>query len=245
MLEPDFTGRSATRRPAPVGADLLKLDRLKLYVGDALMAELEPDRGDGHLPHPPFFTDLLQASWGQHLGDLRIEGYLGGELGSRRPDAGARRPMRNCSRAGRPGAPGRRHRRHTCRPSGHRRRGSPRPFATGADHARARRDPADIGENPFALAGGVGAVWVKTTEQPGEITLTATHPYLGSRTITLPRRRSHPSRSDRTNPHRSGHPLPAIHRASNQHEEQHHDDRRNTMNASCGSVSAANSSPPD
>jgi beta-galactosidase len=42
-----------------------------------------------------------------------------------------------------------------------------------------------IGENPFALAGGAGAVWIKTAESAGTVRLTARHPYLGPRSIEI------------------------------------------------------------
>jgi len=42
-----------------------------------------------------------------------------------------------------------------------------------------------IGDNPFALVGGTGAIWVKASEQVGTIRLTAKHPRLGSETINI------------------------------------------------------------
>ncbi len=51
-----------------------------------------------------------------------------------------------------------------------------------------------VGENPFGLVGGVGAVWVKAKEAPGTIRLTARHPYLGVKTIEI---RVKPGRDDR------------------------------------------------
>jgi beta-galactosidase len=42
-----------------------------------------------------------------------------------------------------------------------------------------------VGENPFALVGGVGAVWIKTTEAEGVIVLRAKHPVLGTETIRI------------------------------------------------------------
>ena len=42
-----------------------------------------------------------------------------------------------------------------------------------------------IGENPFALFGGVGAVWIKTKQSPGTIRLTAKHQTLGAKTVTF------------------------------------------------------------
>jgi beta-galactosidase len=40
-----------------------------------------------------------------------------------------------------------------------------------------------IGDNPFALVGGTGAVWVRASEKAGRARLTAKHPRLGSQTI--------------------------------------------------------------
>jgi beta-galactosidase len=42
-----------------------------------------------------------------------------------------------------------------------------------------------IGDNPFALAGGRGAVWVRSRRSPGQIRLTARHATLGERTVTI------------------------------------------------------------
>ena len=40
--------------------------------------------------------------------------------------------------------------------------------------------PAElIGDNPFALIGGTGAVWIRAREQAGTVRLTAKHPRLG------------------------------------------------------------------
>jgi beta-galactosidase len=44
--------------------------------------------------------------------------------------------------------------------------------------------PAEIlGDNPFALVGGTGAVWLRAQEQPGTVRLTASHPVLGKRQV--------------------------------------------------------------
>jgi beta-galactosidase len=42
-----------------------------------------------------------------------------------------------------------------------------------------------IGENPFAITGGTGAVWIKAKETPGTVRLTARHPYLGTRSVEI------------------------------------------------------------
>jgi beta-galactosidase len=44
--------------------------------------------------------------------------------------------------------------------------------------------PAEIiGDNPFALIGGTGAIWVRAKEQSGVVRLTGKHPRLGAQTI--------------------------------------------------------------
>ena len=42
-----------------------------------------------------------------------------------------------------------------------------------------------LGENPFSLSGGAGAVWVKAKEAAGVIHLTAKHGVLGARSISI------------------------------------------------------------
>jgi beta-galactosidase len=46
--------------------------------------------------------------------------------------------------------------------------------------------PAEIiGENPFALIGGTGAIWIRAREQAGSVRLTGKHARLGSQSITF------------------------------------------------------------
>jgi beta-galactosidase len=42
-----------------------------------------------------------------------------------------------------------------------------------------------IGDNPFALTGGTGAIWIRATEQPGTVLLRAKHPRLGTQQIEI------------------------------------------------------------
>lgn len=168
-------------------------EHLKIYLGDKLIAELDPDKQNyGHLPHPPFITNLRQAL-GQGWGDLRLEGYIGGrkvitktfsgkgidqqfhldaddlELSGDGIDA-TRIVMRVTDEFG-----------------------SPRPFATGAIVLSIQGPGEIIGENPFALVAGVGAVWVRTRQNAGIIRLTGKHAVLGSRTVEIQVRRAAPS----------------------------------------------------
>jgi beta-galactosidase len=46
--------------------------------------------------------------------------------------------------------------------------------------------PAElIGDKVFSTVGGTGAVWIRAKEQPGSVTLRATHPRLGTQQVNL------------------------------------------------------------
>lgn len=62
--------------------------------------------------------------------------------------------------------------------------GNVRPFANAAIQFSIENGEI-TGENPFALVGGVGAIWVKSTERAGTIRLTAKHARLGTKTIEI------------------------------------------------------------
>ena len=42
-----------------------------------------------------------------------------------------------------------------------------------------------IGDNPFALVGGTGAIWIRTKQEAGTVVLTAKHPRLGEQKVTF------------------------------------------------------------
>ncbi len=158
-----------------------------------IFTELDPNRADfPHLTYPPFVLDLDQPnSSGQRLpwGDLRIDGFLQGKQVISKSFSGD-------------GVD----RKFTLLPD------DTHLLADGSDTTRVvlrvtdqfdalrtysndpihftLTGPADlIGDNPFALIGGTGAIWIRAQEQsqaqPGAVTLTATHPRLGSQTITF------------------------------------------------------------
>ena len=60
-----------------------------------------------------------------------------------------------------------------------------RPFATGAISLIVTGPGEIIGENPFALSGGAGAVWLRAKESAGTIRLEARHQYLGNQTVDI------------------------------------------------------------
>jgi beta-galactosidase len=63
--------------------------------------------------------------------------------------------------------------------------GAIRPFADGAITFEVNGPAELIGDNPFALIGGTGAVWIRAKEQEGEVRLTAIHPQLGKQEVAF------------------------------------------------------------
>jgi beta-galactosidase len=61
--------------------------------------------------------------------------------------------------------------------------GNVRPFASDAIPFEIEGPGVIIGDNPFALVGGTGAIWVRTKEAGGTIRLKGKHPRLGSQTV--------------------------------------------------------------
>ena len=58
-----------------------------------------------------------------------------------------------------------------------------RPFANDAIKFELEGPAEIIGDNPFAVVGGTGAIWIRAKEQPGTVRLTATHPVLGKQMV--------------------------------------------------------------
>jgi beta-galactosidase len=189
VLEPAFHwaigDRSGGGGPG-TGMICSNCDELKVYIGDALVAELQPDRARfGNLPHPPFFCDQLQGVWGARWHDLRIDGYLGGQhvMTKRMSADGVDRQLHVEADDTVLLGDGIDMTRVVLRITDA--YGAARPFATGAVHLSLDGPGEIIGENPFALTGGVGAVWIKAKEAAGLIRLTATHAVLGTTLVEI------------------------------------------------------------
>jgi beta-galactosidase len=72
--------------------------------------------------------------------------------------------------------------------------GAVRPYSTAAVSLEIG-GPADIiGDNPFAIVGALGAVWIRAHTTPGIIQFQAKHPVLGRKELTI---RSVPGGTDR------------------------------------------------
>ena len=160
-------------------------DHLKIYYNDKLLLDADPDRKTfAHLKYPPFMVSLTTLSF-RSWGDLKIEGYIKDKLVATKvlPGGGtddvlvvkpddleldgdgidATRVVLAVTDSG----------------------GNYRPFATGAISLTVTGPGEIVGENPFSLSGGAGAVWVKAKESPGTIHLEAHHQYLGKKSVEI------------------------------------------------------------
>src|SRR6266851_2024946 len=171
-------------------------DHLKFYMRKNgvegspwdLIAELDPDREEfNYLMYPPFVLDRrkILSSERHGWGDLRIDGYLKGKqvisrtLSGRGIDSKFMLLADDTSLA----ADGADTTRVVLRVTDE--FGNIRPYAN--DPIIFKLDgPAElIGENPFSLIGGTGAIWVRAKEQAGTVSLTAKHPRLGSQKVEI------------------------------------------------------------
>jgi beta-galactosidase len=198
VLEPAFhwahSDESVGFTKAVVCSNVEHLKFFAREVGNAsaewkLAAEVDPERKEfNHLKYAPFVLDLDSINFkklGLFWGDLRIDGFIGGKQVISKSYSGSGVDMK-----------------FTLLPD------DETLFADGADATRvvlrvtdefdAIRTYADdpiqftlegpgelIGDNPFSLVGGTGAVWVRAKETAGTVKLTAKHPRLGSKTVTF------------------------------------------------------------
>ena len=160
-------------------------DHLKVYIGDKLKLEADPDRVKyPHLRYAPFtlkLDDLPLLPWG----DLQIDGYINGN----------RVISRKFSGKGVDGqllvepddlqltGDGRDVTRVVLRVADE--YGNTQQFGSGSVVLSVEGPGEIIGENPFGLVGGAGAVWIRTKSSPGIILLKATHQYLGTKQISI------------------------------------------------------------
>jgi len=196
VLEPAFHWASSDESVGLTKAVVCSnCDHLKFYLRESgfeasawkLAAELDPERTEfDHLAYAPFVWNYNRSDFRQlgfRWGDLRIDGFIKG------------RQVISKSFSGR-GVD----RKFTIRAD------DTTLFADGADSTRvvlrvtdefgalrtyandpiifALNGPAEIiGDNPFSLIGGTGAIWIRAKERPGTVRLTARHPRLGTQSV--------------------------------------------------------------
>jgi len=158
-------------------------DHLKVFINDKLIAEADPDRKQfQHLRYAPFVVDAgsgLRHGWG----NLRLEGYIGGNkvieknMSGRGVDTKFTIMPDDLALVGDGADATRVVLRVTDEV------GAIRPFANDSIKLQIEGPAEIIGDNPFSLVGGTGGIWIRAKEQAGMITLTATHPTLGTQRV--------------------------------------------------------------
>lgn len=163
-------------------------DHLKWYVKNngewKLLAETGPDRQQfPHLQYAPFSLDLTKSR--RKWGDLRMDGYLRGKQVISKTFSGLGADQKFSVRADDQEllADGADTTRVVMRVTDE--FDAIRPYANDAITLTLEGPAELIGDNPFALFGGQGAVWVRAREQAGTARLTAKHPRLGTQTVEI------------------------------------------------------------
>jgi beta-galactosidase len=159
-------------------------DHIKLYIDGQLVADADPDRTQfAYLRYAPFVVQMRELfhSWG----DLRIEGYIQGKLAI----------TKNLSGKGVDAkftllpddtelfADGADTTRLVLRVTDE--FGAVRPFANDAIKFELQGPAEIIGDNPFSLIGGTGAIWIRAKQQAGNAQVTAIHPRLGLQRVEI------------------------------------------------------------
>jgi beta-galactosidase len=145
------------------------VDQIKLYIADELVATVDPDRKQ--------FAHLRK--WG----DLRLEGYIQGKqvIVKKYSGKGVDQKFTLLPDDTSLIADGADTTRVVLRVTDE--FDAIRPFANDAVKFDLEGPAELLGDNPFALIGGTGAVWIRAKEQPGTVRLTATHPVLGKQQV--------------------------------------------------------------
>jgi beta-galactosidase len=154
-------------------------DHIKFFIDDKLVAEVDPDRKQfAHLQYAPFVLELRELfhKWG----DLRLDGYIQGKqvISKRLSGRGVDAKFMLLPDDTELIADGADSTRIVLRVTDE--FGAVRPFANDAIKFELDGPAELIGDNPFSLIGGTGAVWIRAQEKPGKVRLKAVHPQLGT-----------------------------------------------------------------
>jgi beta-galactosidase len=183
----DFGPNSPPGGPGPGAILATNCDQLDVYVGDTLLTSATPDVTDyGNLPYPPVVVDLTVD--GSTQPGLTVVGYVGGVHVATllmSSDTATDRLVLDLEDVTLT-SDGSDATRLTFRAMDA--YGNQRPYVSG-DVTLSLSGPATlVGQNPFAFAlyGGVGGALIRSQAQrTGVVTVTATHPTLGTASAQL------------------------------------------------------------
>jgi len=171
-------------------------DNLKFYLKGQLIADAKPDREQfKYLKYAPFDVDLTKVDLSSLWADLRIDGYIAGKQVISRQYSGHGLDQQFAVLPDDTTliADGADTTRVVFRVTDE--FDNIRPYA-GDPIALTLEGPAEIiGDNPFALVGGTGAIWIRAKQEAGMAVLTAKHPRLGEQKVTFTLTASEPERA--------------------------------------------------
>ncbi len=171
------------------------VEHLKFFLRDTdvesaewhLAAECDPERTEfNHLKYAPFILDFNKLDFKALIikwGDLRIDGFIDGKqvISKTLSGSGVDRKFTLLPDDLELKADGADSTRIVLRVTDE--FGTIRTYADDPIHFTLEGPAKLIGDNPFTLVGGTGAVWVRAGETAGEVRLTAKHPTLGTQTL--------------------------------------------------------------
>jgi len=171
-------------------------DNLKFYLGGKLLVDAQPDRERfSHLKYAPFFPDLSKSNLWDGWGDLRIDGYIGGKQVISRSYSGKGLDQKfallpdDTSLV----ADGADTTRVVLRVTDE--FDNIRPYACDPIQFTLEGPAELIGDNPFGLVGGTGAIWIRAKQEAGTVVLIGKHPRLGEQKITITLTASEPEKA--------------------------------------------------
>jgi beta-galactosidase len=171
-------------------------DNLKLYLKGQLIADAYPDREQfKHLKYAPFYPDLTKVDLSALWADLTIDGYIGGKkvITRRYSGRGLDQKLMLLPDDTALIADGADTTRVVLRVTDE--FGNIRPYAGDAIQLTLDGPAEIIGDNPFPLVGGTGAVWIRAKQQAGSVVLTGKHPRLGEQKVTFRLSQSEPEKA--------------------------------------------------
>ncbi len=163
-------------------------DHIKMFVDDGRgfrqVGEGDPDRKQfPHLKYAPFNINLGEQL--RDWGDLRIDGFIGGKqvISKSYSGKGVDQQFMLLPDDTELLADGADATRVVLRAADE--FGKVRPFANDAIRFELEGSAQIVGDNPFALVGGTGAIWIRAGEHAGSVRLRATHPVLGPKEVVF------------------------------------------------------------
>jgi beta-galactosidase len=161
-------------------------DEVEILIAGKSRGRWKPDRQTWpNLPHPPYVATKISAGWGADWEPLELRGYVNGQHVATKKISHDGQPARLEMSADD---------RVITADGGDMTRialsivdefGNILPFAMQPVTLKITGSGVLVGENPFSMPGGRGAVYVRSTRKPGTITVTAETQRLKPRKVTI------------------------------------------------------------